>query len=432
MCTAFVVGNVIGVGIFVLPASLAPYGLNALTGWLITVVGCSFLAIALANLARAFPDDDGPYSYVKRAFGDATAFIVMWCYWFATWVTNAAIAIGIVGYLTVLVPSLSAIPWMPPVIALSLLWFFVVVNLVGARTVGWVQIMTTVLKLVPLVGVIFLGLWVLCTNPAAYTQHIPHAPATFKVLSGATTLTLFAMLGIECAMIPAGRVRDPSRTIPRATVIGTIITAAIYIGVSVVPMLLIPQAALAASNAPLADVFSRILGGRSGQVLAIFVIVGGLGALNGWTLILGELTQTIARHGAFPRFLSKENQHGAPTLALIVTGVITSVMLLSNYSDSIAGMFAFLNIVVTAGNLPFYFACSLAVVLSSRQSLLVRAAACGAFVFCAWATIGIPMLPLVWALALAAAGLPVYWLCRRYQAPPSALISNTAADIRRI
>src|SRR6187399_2180137 len=102
MCTAFVVGNVIGVGIFVLPASLAPFGLNALGGWLITVVGCCFLAIALSNLARAFPNDDGPYSYVKRAFGDAVAFIVMWCWWFSTWVTNATIAIGIVGYLAVL------------------------------------------------------------------------------------------------------------------------------------------------------------------------------------------------------------------------------------------------------------------------------------------------------------------------------------------
>jgi len=413
MCTAFVVGNVIGVGIFVLPASLAPYGLNALSGWLITVVGCSFLAIALSNLARTFPNDDGPYSYVKRAFGEATAFIVMWCYWFSTWVTNATIAVGIVGYLTVLVPALSATAWVPPVTALSLLWFFVLINLVGARAVGWVQIMTTVLKLVPLVGVICLGVWVLFTNPHAYTEHVPSAPATFKALSGATTLTLFAMLGIECAMVPAGRVRDPSRTIPRATLIGTVVTAAIYIGVSVVPMLLIPQAALAASNAPLADVFSRVLGDRSGQVLAIFVIVGGLGALNGWTLILGEVTQTFARHGTFPRSLAKENRHGAPTFALIVTGAITSVMLLSNYSDSIAGMFGFLNIVVTAGNLPFYLACSLAVLLSSRQSLLVRAAALGAFVFCAWATIGIEPRPLAWAVCLAAAGLPVYWFSRQ-------------------
>ena len=420
MCTAFVVGNVIGVGIFVLPASLAPYGLAALTGWLITVVGCAFLAISLSSLARAFPNDDGPYSYAKRAFGDGVAFLTMWCYWFSTWVTNAAIAVGVVGYLTVLIPGLNSASWLPPVTALSLLWFFVLINLIGARAAGWVQIMTTVLKLVPLVGVICLGLWVLLSNPSAYTQHVPPNPTSFHALSGTTTLTLFAMLGIECAMIPAGRVRDPSRTIPRATLIGTLVTAAIYIGVSAVPMLLIPQAALTASNAPFADLFAQVLGARSGQVLAIFVVIGGMGALNGWTLILGEVTQTMARHGSFPRFLSKENRHGAPTFSLISTGAIASLMLLTNYNESVAGMFAFLNLVVTAGNLPFYFVCALAVLLGAHRFpdisplrvRLVKAAALGALVFCTWATLGIEARPLLWALALLGVGVFVYGLSR--------------------
>jgi APA family basic amino acid/polyamine antiporter len=428
MCTAFVVGNVIGVGIFVLPASLAPFGLNALTGWLITVVGCAFLAISLSNLSRAFPNDDGPYTYTKRAFGDSIAFLTMWCYWFSTWVTNATIAIGVVGYLTVLIPGLNAIPWLPPAVALSLLWFFVVVNLIGARAAGWVQIMTTVLKLVPLLGVIGLGLWVLLTNPSAYGQHIPPNPASFDSLTGATTQTLFAMLGIECAMIPAGRVRNPSKTIPRATLIGTIVAAAIYIGVSAVPMLLIPQSTLAASNAPFADLFARVLGDRSGQVLALFVVIGGLGALNGWTMMLGELTQTMARHGSFPRFLAKENSNGAPTFALIATAAIASVMLLTNYSQSVAGMFALLNVVVTAGNLPFYFVCSLVVLLGAHRfpgisplrSRLVKAAASGALLYCSWATIGIGAKPLAWAVGLLALGVLVYAVGRFLPTPAPA------------
>ena len=432
MCTAFVVGNVIGVGIFVLPASLAPFGLNALIGWLITVVGCAFLAVALSTLSRAFPNDDGPYSYTKRAFGDGVAFLTMWCYWFSTWVTNATIAIGVVGYLTVLIPGLKAIPWLPPVVALSLLWFFVLVNLVGARAAGWVQIMTTVLKLMPLVGVACLGLWVLFTHPSAYTQHVPSTPTTFASLSGATTQTLFAMLGIECAMIPAARVHDPSRTIPRATLIGTIVTAAIYICVSAVPMLLIPQATLAASNAPFADLFARVLGDRSGQILALFVVIGGLGALNGWTLVLGEVTQSMARHGSFPRFLAKENSKGAPTFALIFTAAIASAILLGNYSQSVAGMFALLNVVVTAGNLPFYFVCSLVVLLGAhrfpgiapRRARLAKAAAIGALAYCTWATIGIGAQPLKLALVLLGLGLVIYaprflrWLLGRPEIDP--------------
>ena len=429
MCTALVVGNVIGIGIFVLPAALAPYGLNAIAGWLITIVGCAFLAITFARLARTFPQDDGPYGYTKRAFGEGMAFTVMWCYLVATWVTNATIAIGVVGYLTVLIPALKESPWIPPLLSLSLLWLFVLINLGGARAVGVTQVLTTVLKLIPLLGVICLGLWVLLTNPSVYGQHLPPNPTSFTDVSSVSTLALFAMLGIECATIPAGRVRDPERTIPRATVIGTVITAAVYVGVSIVPMLLIPQRALAASSAPFADLFAQILGTRSGNVVAMFVVVGGLGALNGWTLMLGEITQGIARHGHLPRLLSKENSHGAPTLALVVSGVIASAIMLCNYTQSIAGLFTLLSVIVTAGNLPVYFACSLALVVLRRRgvrefegspSRTAAAAALCATVYCVWVTIGIGLEPLLWTLGLSAFGVPLYWVSRlvRSSHPP--------------
>jgi APA family basic amino acid/polyamine antiporter len=420
MCTALVVGNVIGVGVFLLPASLAPYGLTALTGWLITVVGCSFLAISFAYLARAFPRDDGPYDYTKRAFGDGLAFTVMWCYWVSTWVTNATIAVGVVGYLTVFIPSLNSSPWLPPVTALSLLWFFVILNLRGARAVGGTQIVTTALKLLPMFGVICLGLWVLLTDPSAYRHHVITSPASLADLSSVSTLTLYAMLGIECATIPACRVRNPERTIPLATVIGTILTAAVYIGVSIVPMLLIPQAALAASSAPIADVFVPILGARSSEVVALFVSIGGLGALNGWTMILGNVTQTIARHGHFPQYLARENKHGAPTGALLLTGVVASIMLLSNYSQSIGSLFVFLSVVVTAANLPVYFTCTLAIVVIARRggvgvrkpTLIITTAAVCAALYCAWVSKGIEMKPLLWTVGLGALSAPLYGISR--------------------
>src|SRR5215471_9307410 len=119
-CTALVVGNVIGTGIFLLPASLAPYGLNALWAWLITIVGCGFLALVFCGLARTFPRDDGLYTYTQRAFGPTTTFFVLWCYWFSTWVTNSTIATGIVGYLSILIPGITKTTWLPPYIALAL------------------------------------------------------------------------------------------------------------------------------------------------------------------------------------------------------------------------------------------------------------------------------------------------------------------------
>jgi basic amino acid/polyamine antiporter, APA family len=422
MSTALIVGNVIGIGIFVMPASLAPYGLNAIVGWLITIVGVGFIAVSFAALARAFPQDDGPYTYTRRVFGEGTAFIVMWCYWVSTWVTNAAIAIGLVGYLAVFFPVLTAVRWLPAVTALSLLWFFVLVNMGGARAAGWVQILTTVLKLLPLLGVIVLGVWVLADHPSAYVEHVPANRISLGELSSVSTIALFAMLGIECATIPAARVKDPQRTIPRATVLGTIVTALICLGVSVVPVLLIPQAALTASNAPFADLFGRVLGASSGKIIALFVIISGLGALNGWTLMIGEITQGVARHGRLPRALTKENAHGAPVRALVVTAFVSSLMLLSNYSESIASGFAFLTVVVTAANLPIYFSCTLALaVLAARGAIqgnrrrLIFLGLSGllATLYCAWASIGIGARPLLWTVVLGAVGIPVYlasWL----------------------
>ena len=418
MATALVVGNVLGIGVFVLPASLAPYGLNALAGWLITIVGCAFLAIAFATLARTFPHDDGPYTYTKRVFGDGVAFVVMWSWWASTCVTNATIAIGIVGYLTTFVPALRDSHGLSLLLALSLLWIFVLINMRGARTAGWVQVLTTALKLIPLLGVILLGGWVLMAHPAAYTQHLPSSPYSFGQLTDASTLALFAMLGIECAVIPAGRVCNPERNIPLATVLGTVITAVICLGVSLVPILLIPQNVLAASDAPLAELFARLLGPHASQILAAFVIVSGLGALNGWTLMNGEVTQGVARHGRLPAALAKENAYGAPTRAFAVTAGVASLMLVCNYNESIAGIFGFLTVVVTATNLPLYFACTLAltvlaqrgaITISRGRALMVAAAAVLGTLYCVWASIGIGLKPLVWAVALTVAGAPVYW-----------------------
>ena len=417
MCTALVVGNVIGIGIFFMPASLAEFGLNAITGWIITLLGCAFLAICFAGMARSFPQDDGPYSYTRRAFGEGIAFAVMWCYWVSVWVSNAAIAIGVVGYLIVFIPAVGRVAWLPPLTALALVWTFVLINLRGARAAGWVQIMTTLLKLLPLAAVIILGVWVLLAHPSAYVAHIPPTPLTFNAVSSVSAIAMFAMLGIECAMIPACRVCNPERTIPRATVLGTILTALIYLCVSVVPVLLIPQKTLMGSTAPFAELFSQWLGAGSGRLLAAFVIISGLGALNGWTLMVGEVTQCLARHGRFPSALARENAHGAPTRALLVSGVIASIMLLTNYNESISGVFVFLTVVCTAATLPMYMTCTIGILVLRQRGLLnslagpplfwTLAVAC-TVAYGAWVFIGIGAKPLLWMLALGAVGVVIY------------------------
>jgi APA family basic amino acid/polyamine antiporter len=423
-CTALVVGNTMGIGVFLLPAALAPYGLNALWAWLLTIVGCVFLAVVFSGLARAFPRDDGPYGYTARAFGPAVAFFVMWCYWLSIWVTNTTLATGVVGYLSILIPALREVTWLPPYVALALLWFFVLINSLGIRTAAWMQMITTGLKLLPQLGVIVLGLWQLLAHPAVYTAHVPANPISMHEILTASTLVLFAMLGIECAMVPAGKVRDPARTIPRATLVGMLVTGLLYICISMVPMLLLPQTELATSNAPFADLFGRYLGPQYSAWLASFIVVGGLGALNGWTLIAGEMTQTLAAHGDFPTALGKVNAYSAPARAFLLTGALGSLMLVLNYSPSLAEVFTFLITVVTAATLPLYLACSLSVVVLWKRRQLgavglreVRwfGAAVLATAYSIWAFAGVGLVPFLWTLVLALAGIPVWLLSRWLQ-----------------
>jgi len=418
MCTALIVGNTIGVGIFMLPASLAPYGLNALTAWGITAVGCIFVAWVFAGLARSFPQDDGPYAYASRAFGHGVSFVLMWCYWVSTWITNAAIAIAVVGYLGSFFPVLNVNRLLAAVTALALLWLFVLINLRGVRTAAWVQLLSTGLKLLPQIAIIALGAWFCFTPQPTQVVHVPATPASLSAVIAASTLALFAMLGVESAAMPAGRVADPGRTIPRATFTGTAIVALIYMCISVVPMLLIPQTELATSNAPFADLFARLLGAGSGKLLAAFVVISGLGALNGWTLILGEITVSFAKHGGFPPALGKVNSHGAPLRAFVLTGIAASIMMLLNYDESTATGFTFLSVVVTAANLPIYIGCAAAVLVLRRRGQIPSPgpresrwflAAALALVYCVWVFIGMGAKSFLYALVLGAAGIPVYW-----------------------
>ena len=429
MCTSLIVGNMIGMGIFMLPAALAPHGRNAFAGWAITVIGCLFIAHVFARLARAMPGEDGPYGYCRRAFGNGVAFFCMWCYWVSIWVSNAALAIGIVGYLASLLPVLGSHPALAPLAAIGIIWFFVLVSLRGALASGRVQLVSAALKLLPMGGIMLLGAWIFMTDSAAYAAHLPATPFTLEGTAAAGTIALFAMLGVECAALPATKVQNPERTIPRATLAGTLLAAIVYVAVCTVPMLLLPQAELAQSNAPFVDLVRRYWDADAGRWLALAVIISGLGALNGWTMLAGEVTASFATHGVFPAALKTPNRHGAPVWSLLLMGVLASVMVAMNYSRTAAEGFTFLTLVVTAASMPLYLVGGLAVFKLHQRGILPlgRALACSAVLTClftVWSLYGMGREAFWWGVALGAVSLPVFWLVRFRQkaglaAPPA-------------
>ena len=418
MCVALVVGNSIGSGVFLLPASLAPYGLNSVIAWGFTGCGALLLAIVFAQLSRAFPHAGGPYAYVNLAFGPFTAFIVAWGYWISIWVGNAAIATGAVSYLSPLMPWIATVPGASAGVTLFFLWLLTFVNCYGIKASGWVQSVTTVLKLLPLVAISALGLFAVRGATVGAASAIP---LSVSGTTAAATLTLWALLGLESATIPASKVNDPSRIIPRATLLGTLVTALICILACTTVLLLVPPATLASSNAPFVDLASHYWGTIAGKTLAVFAAISGFGALNGWILLQGELPNIMAKNGVFPRIFAQDSARYTPTFALLFSSGLVSILILMNYQKTMVSVFTFMILLSTTACLVLYLLCSLALLrlqwsgqMPRQRGRLVPLAIVGviATTFSLWAIVGAGREAVLWGSVLLLLGAPLYFLVR--------------------
>ena len=144
------------------------------------------------------------------------------------------------------------------------------------------------------------------------------------------------------------------------------------------------------------------------------MVISGLGALNGWTLLVGQMTRTMALNDTMPRGLSGLNSAGAPIKALLLSGVLGTVLAIMSYSDSLADGYIFLSLVVTAANLPVYILTAIALLRMPDRSAIANytlyaSIALLAVIFVIMSFFGIGMKPLLWSLVLALLGLPVYW-----------------------
>ena len=418
-CVALVVGNTIGSGIFLLPAALAEFGLNSMIAWGFTAAGAITLAIVFSQLSRAFPRAGGPYAYTHEAFGPFVAFIVAWGYWVSIWVGNAAIATGTISYLTPLFPRLTQIPGASAALTLGILWLLTLVNCRGIKASGWVQNVTTVMKLMPLLAIAGFALFYVQAEDFARNAAIP---ISISGVTAAATLTLWGLLGLESATIPADKVRDPTRTIPRATLYGTIVTAVIYIIACGAVLILLPTDQLKSSTAPFADVARLFWGERSAQLLAAFAAISGFGCLNGWILLQGELPSAMARNGVFPQIFARISSRNTPNFAMIFGSALVSALILMNSQKSMVDVFTFMILLSTTACLVMYVLCALALLRlqwsgkmpnTGKGSTVLAATAVMAALYSLWAIVGAGASAAGWGFVLLLAGVPVYLIMRR-------------------
>jgi APA family basic amino acid/polyamine antiporter len=335
-CMALVVGNVIGVGIFTLPASLAPFGGLALVGWLLTASGALVLALVFARLARLVPEAGGPYAYVRAGYGDFAGFLIAWGYWIGLWASVAALAVGLMNYVGAGARAAGMDAVTAGVIAIVGLWLMTWFNLRGVKGAGRFQTVTTVLKLIPLVAIGTIG--VFSANWSHFAPIVPPAySSTFSAVAAVAALTMYSFLGIESATVMADNVDQPSRTIPRATVIGTLVTATVYILSTIGVMGALPPDILATSAAPYADAAAAIWGPWASFIVTVGVVIAGVGALNGFIMLQGHVPLAAAQDRLFPVRFARLSRTGVPVFGYIFSSLLATAVLVVYYAGLASG-----------------------------------------------------------------------------------------------
>ncbi len=343
---ALIVGSIIGVGIFNLPTSLAAYGPITLVSMGLTTVGALALALLFAALSRRLPADGGPYAYARAAFGNKLGFANAWSYWITAWAGNAAIAVGWVLYVEYFINK-GQNKWVSVLLVLIGLWLPAVVNLSGAQNMGTVQVVTTIIKFAAVAFMSIVGLFFI--KSANFTPWNVSTENSIGAIGGGMAIALFSYLGVETAAVAAAKVRNPDRNVPRATIFGTIATAVVYMLSLTAVFGILPTTKLASATAPFSDAANTMFGGTwAGDVMAIAVIISGLGALNGWTMICAEMPLAAAKDGLFPEQFKRLSKKGVPAYGIIASTVLASIAIVINYLGS-NGATVFTTLVLMTG-----------------------------------------------------------------------------------
>jgi APA family basic amino acid/polyamine antiporter len=409
-CWSLNVGIMIGSGVFLLPAILAPFGLMSFAGWLITGGGSILLALVFSRLSSRTSRSGGPYIYTKDAFGNLPAFLIAWSYWCCYWIAIPATAIAFVGYLTIFIPALEQDTTLQCIATLALMWTLTLVNIRGLKEASSVQIITTILKLIPLVIIIGLGFAIGSSDNLP--EFNPQNMSVLEGLAATALLTMWAFSGMEAGTMPAGDVKNAQTTIPRAIVAGTLTVAVVYIASTAAIMMLVPAQVLVNSTAPFADA-AQALGDWGPKLVAIGAMVSTAGALNGVIFISGQMPTAVALDKLTPAILARKNKGGAPVVSLLLASSLATVLLIANYSRGLIGSFTFLVMMSTLTYMVPLLASALAEFKYSLKSSRAWAAvAMIAFLYSVFIVLGSGLEVIAWCIVFVLIGVPVYYLGR--------------------
>jgi len=323
-CTGVVAGNMMGSGIALLPSSLAAVGSVSIFSWIICLVGALSLAFVFARLSTKDPQEGGPIAYagdVSPVFGFQTGVL----YYHANWIGNLAIAITGVSYLSVFFPILSS-PIAAAIATVASVWIFTFVNLLGGTWVSRLCTLGLVLILIPVVGTAVVGWGHFDATVYSQNWNVSSGSDSNAIIS-AVLICLWSFVGVESAAVSSGMVKNPKRTVPMATLLGTAIAGVIYILSTQVIAGMFPAEEVAASGAPFALATTQIFGSWSAPFVAAFTALACFTSLGSWMMLVGEAGKRAAHDGNFPKIYGETDKTGVAKKGLILASVKMTILM---------------------------------------------------------------------------------------------------------
>jgi len=346
------VGCAIGSGIFMMPTLLAPYGMLGLAGWLVAGAGTLLVALSLSRLVRRIPKMGGPYAYVQAGLGNFAGFLVAWTYWIACISAVAGIAIAFVGYLGVFLPTITDSSVLSLLVALALIWTVIGLNIRSVEGSGTFQVVTTVLKILPLLLMIVLGF--VNMDPEILPPLNPTELHPIALLATVTTLVMWSFVGIETATVPADNMAEPDKMIPRILMASVFTVLIIYFLVSVAIALVVSAEELMGSTAPFSLAATKLMGPVGGAFITIGALISTLGSLNANTFTAGQVPLAAAKDHLLPIKFLTLSKSGTPIFSFLVSGGFISLLLLLNYTKGLVAAFTFMAMLSTLSTLMAY------------------------------------------------------------------------------
>ncbi len=353
VATMLVCGNMVGSGVFMLPATLADVSgpLATIVAWVLTAGGSILIAMSFANLGSKYPETGGVYYHTKLAFGEFAGFLSAWLYWNGSWIGNAAIVVALTSYSAAIIPALHN-PLVSIIYSSAILWIFTIINIVNVKSASKFQASATVFKIGFFILFIIIAIFNFDVN-----NLMPLSPQGkgVETIPLAAAATLWAFVGLESATVTAGEIKNPEKNVKKSTIYGIVIAAVIYILISVTSMGAMSNEMLAKSGAPFSDILTLALGSSIAKPLSIAIVICILGTTMGWLLSTARVAYAAGEDGVFPKFFGKLHpKFNTPVNSLIIGSVLVNILLIMNYQKSMVSAFTFITILATLSFLPIY------------------------------------------------------------------------------